>query len=76
MGLVVVSGTFLAYLFNIYGIKVLGPAAAGFYIYTQPFFATAIAMIFLKESLPLYKIIAAVFIFTGVYLANKQIKNA
>jgi len=49
MGLVVVSGTFLAYLFNIYGIKVLGPAAAGFYIYTQPFFATAIAMIFLKR---------------------------
>lgn len=76
MGLVVVTGTFLAYLFNIYGIKVLGPAAAGFYIYTQPFFATGIAMIFLKESLPLYKIIAAIFIFTGVYFANKPIKNA
>lgn len=76
MLLVVVSGTFLAYLFNIYGIKMLGPAAAGFYIYTQPFFATAIAMIFLKEELPFYKIIAAVLIFTGVYLANKPVKNA
>jgi drug/metabolite transporter (DMT)-like permease len=75
MILVVLSGTFLAYLFNIYGIKVLGPSSAGAYIYTQPFFATAIAMIFLKESLPFYKIVAAVLIFTGVYLANKKLKN-
>ena len=51
MALIVVTGTFLAYLFNIYGIKILGASAAGFYIYTQPFFATAIAMIFLKEEL-------------------------
>jgi drug/metabolite transporter (DMT)-like permease len=76
MILVAVSGTFLAYLFNVYGIKMLGPSAAGAYIYTQPFFATAIAMLFLKESLPLYKIIAAILIFTGVYLANKKNKNA
>jgi drug/metabolite transporter (DMT)-like permease len=75
MVLVVFTGTFLAYLFNVYGIKVLGASAAGFYIYTQPFFATIIAMAFLKEELELYKIIAGVLIFTGVYLANKQIKK-
>jgi len=72
ISLVVVTGTFLAYLFNIYGIKILGAATAGFYIYTQPFFATAIAMIFLHEPLQLYKIVAAALIFTGVYLANKS----
>ena len=76
MALVVFTGTFLAYLFNVYGIKILGASAAGFYIYTQPFFATFIAMIFLNEKLELYKIAAAVLIFTGVYLANKTIKNA
>lgn len=76
MGLVVFTGTFLAYLFNIYGIKELGASAAGFYIYTQPFFATAIAMLFLNETLELYKIIAALLIFTGVYLANKTVKHA
>jgi drug/metabolite transporter (DMT)-like permease len=74
MILVVFTGTFLAYLFNVYGIKILGAAAAGFYIYTQPFFATIIAMIFLKEQLELYKLVAAVLIFTGVYLANKPAK--
>ena len=76
MVLVVLGGTFLAYLFNVYGIKILGPAVAGFYIYTQPFFAALIAMIFLKEELSLYKIAAALLIFTGVYLSNKPIKNA
>ena len=71
---IVIGGTFLAYLFNIYGIKILGPAVAGAYIYTQPFFAAIIAMIILHENLNLYKIIAAVLIFTGVFLANKKSK--
>jgi drug/metabolite transporter (DMT)-like permease len=72
MTTVAVAGTFLAYLFNIYGIKVLGASAAGFYIYTQPFFATFISMTFLGEGLQSYKILAAILIFTGVYLANKE----
>ncbi|MBK8522496.1 MAG: DMT family transporter [Chitinophagaceae bacterium] len=75
MGLIVITGTFLAYLFNLYGIKMLGPSVAGFYIYTQPVFAALIAMFFLHEQLTLYKIFAAALIFSGVYLANKQIKN-
>lgn len=71
MALVVLTGTFLAYLFNIYGIKILGASVAGFYIYTQPVFAALIAMAFLKEPLSLYKMIAALLIFAGVFLANK-----
>ena len=77
LALIVLGGTFLAYLFNVYGIKVLGASKAGAYIYSQPFFAAAIAMIFLGEQLSFYKIIAAGFIFAGVYLANKtNIKRA
>jgi len=34
-----------------------------------------IAMLFLHEQLAMYKILAAVLIFGGVYLANKQFKN-
>jgi drug/metabolite transporter (DMT)-like permease len=75
MALIVITGTFLAYLFNLYGIKILGASVAGFYIYTQPVFAALIAMLFLHEHLALYKIIAAVLIFSGVYLANKQFKK-
>lgn len=75
MGLVVITGTFFAYLFNLYGIKVLGSSIAGFYIYTQPVFAALIAMLFLNEQLAGYKLLAALLIFGGVYLANRQIKN-
>jgi drug/metabolite transporter (DMT)-like permease len=75
MALIVISGTFLAYLFNLYGIKILGASVAGFYIYTQPVFAALIAMFFLHEQLELYKILAAFLIFSGVYLANKQFKK-
>ena len=76
LSLIVIAGTFLAYIFNVYGIKNLGASVAGAYMYSQPVFATIIAMIFLKESLDLYKIIAAMLIFTGVYLSNKSIRKS
>lgn len=70
--LIVLGGTFCAYLFNIFGIKILGASIAGTYIYLQPFFAAAIAIVFLREELSAYKIFAGVLIFGGVFLANKQ----
>lgn len=75
IGLITICGTFLAYLFNVYGIKILGASVAGSYIYIQPVFATVIAMIFLKEQLEPYKILAAVLIFAGVYLCNKTVSG-
>jgi drug/metabolite transporter (DMT)-like permease len=71
--LIVLGGTFLAYLFTAYGIKEVGASVAGAYIYVQPIFAAAIAHIFLKEKLEMYKLVAAVLIFCGVYFANKKI---
>lgn len=69
---IVVPGTFFAYIFNVYGIQKLNASKAGAYIYSQPVFAIIISMIFLNEQLSSYKIIAAVFIFAGVYLTNKK----
>lgn len=76
ISLVVIAGTFLAYLFNVYGIKTLGASVTGAYIYTQPIFASIIAMIFLGERLEMYKIVSAVFIFTGVFLSTKIFKKS
>ncbi len=73
--MIVIPGTFLAYIFNVYGIKILSASTAGAYIYSQPVFAVIIATIFLKENLEIYKIIAGIVIFSGVYLANKQFKK-
>ncbi len=72
LALIVIAGTFLAYLFNVYGIKKLGASVAGTYMYSQPVFAAVIAMVFLHEGLELYKVIAAVLILTGVYLSNRK----
>jgi drug/metabolite transporter (DMT)-like permease len=67
---VTVGATFLAYLFNIYGISKLGAAATGSYIYTQPIFATLIACLFFGEELTLQRVLAAMLIIGGVFLSN------
>jgi drug/metabolite transporter (DMT)-like permease len=72
LGFVAVGATFLAYLLNVYGISIIGASATGAYIYTQPVFAAVIAIIFAVEHFSLVKLISALLIFTGVYLANSK----
>jgi drug/metabolite transporter (DMT)-like permease len=67
---VTITGTFLAYYFNVYGIQTIGASMTGSYIYTQPFFVAAIAIIFLGEVLTWQKILAAVLILAGVFLVS------
>lgn len=72
---VVIATTFLAYLFNIYGLKRLNPSIVSTYIYLQPLLATLIAIWAGKDQLDVIKICAALFIFTGVYLVSKTKRN-
>jgi drug/metabolite transporter (DMT)-like permease len=72
LSFVVLGATFFAYLFNIYGIQHIGPSATGSYIYTQPVFASVIANFFFSEQFTIEKGIAAVLIFSGVYLVNSK----
>lgn len=71
---VITAATFFAYLFNIYGVSVIGASATGSYIYTQPVFAAIIAMIFTGETYDWLKLIAAILIFAGVYMVNYKTK--
>jgi drug/metabolite transporter (DMT)-like permease len=71
---IVIAGTFLAYLFNIYGVQHIGSSATGTYIYTQPVFATVIAMLFLNEPFTPVKAIAALLIFAGVFISTRRKK--
>lgn len=73
--LIIFCGTFLAYTFNVYGIKHLGASVSGTYIYSQPIFASIIAILMLGEVLDIYKIISAALIFVGVFLNNKSVSN-
>lgn len=69
---VVLAGTFLAYIFNAYGIRILGPGVTSAYIYIQLVFAVAIAVIFFSEQLSLQKIAAGIMILGGVYLVSMK----
>ncbi len=72
LAFVVLFVTFLSYLFTVYGLQELGPSVTGAYIYTQPVFATIIAMVFAGEHFTIIKALAAVLIFAGVYLVNRK----
>jgi drug/metabolite transporter (DMT)-like permease len=71
----VITGTFLAYIFNAYGLQHIGAGPVGTYIYTQPVFAVLIATFFLNERLTVQKTAAALIIFTGVFLASRKKKG-
>ncbi len=62
----------LAYLFNIYGLAELSPSVVSIYIYSQPLIASIMAIALQKDELSYEKIIAAIFIFTGVYLVSSK----
>ena len=72
LAFVCIGATFFSYLFNIYGISVIGASSTGSYIYTQPVFAAITSIIFLGENIDAYKIISALLIFSGVYLVNRR----
>lgn len=73
---VIFAGTFLAYLFNAYGIRVLGPGVTSAYIYVQLVFAVAIAVLFFSEQLTPPKILAGAMILGGVYLVSLKKRRA
>ena len=72
---VVVGTTFLAYLFNIYGLKTLNPSTVSTYIYLQPVLASIVAIIASSDELNFVKILSAILIFLGVYLVSHKTKT-
>jgi len=67
---VVVGTTFLAYLLNIYALKTVSSTTVSFYIYLQPLIATAAAVLVGSDHPESHMLIAALLIFSGVYLVS------
>jgi len=67
---VLVGTTILTYLLNGVALKISSSALVSTYIYLQPLMATIIAILSKHDTLNYKKIIAAVFIFFGVYLVS------
>jgi drug/metabolite transporter (DMT)-like permease len=75
MAFVVVATTFLVYLLNTYALKALSSSVVSMYIYLQPFLATVIAIYLGKDELTPLKIVSAMLIISGVYLASRKKKE-
>lgn len=72
IGFVILFTTFFAYLFNLFALTQLKPTTLSAFIYLQPLIASTYALLNGKDSLNSIKIIAAILIFTGVYLVTKS----
>lgn len=75
MGFVVVGTTFLTYLFNIYALRQLRASTIGAFIYLQPVIAVFFAVIIGADFLTPVRILAAILIFTGVYMSSRKPKE-
>ncbi len=69
---VIICTTCVAYFLNIYAISRLRATTVAFYIYLQPLLATLLSIVLGKDNLTLIKIVAASFIFIGVYFVVKR----
>lgn len=71
---VVVGVTFLAYFLNVYAMKTVSPSVVSAYIYLQPVLAGTMSIALGMEEIHWVKILAAVMIFSGVYLVSMRIQ--
>lgn len=69
---VLIFGTFLCYLIVPVGQKFLRPTLVAMYNYVQPIVATAAAIIWGMDTFNILKVVAVVFIFSGVLLVNRS----
>ena len=69
---IVIATTFFAYLLNMYALKALSASVVSMYIYFQPFLATLFAVWLGKDEITPIKVISAILIIFGVYLASRK----
>ena len=67
---VVIFTTVLAYFLNNFSLRTITPTMNSAYIYAQPLIATIISLWATKDRLTYVEVVAAFFIFTGVYFVN------
>jgi drug/metabolite transporter (DMT)-like permease len=74
LAFVVIGTTVLTYLFNIYALKQLSPSTIGAFIYLQPLLAAFFAVLAGADTITPLRVMAAILIFTGVFLSTYKKK--
>jgi drug/metabolite transporter (DMT)-like permease len=57
-------------------VAIIGANRAGIFLSLIPFFSTIMAMIFFNEQFQFFHLIGSILIVLGLFLSNKEIKNA
>ena len=57
-------------------VTIIGPNRSGIFLSLIPLFSTIMAIIFLNETFQFFHLIGAILIVLGLFLSNKEIKNA
>jgi|TARA_B100000780_G_scaffold56849_1_gene36056 drug/metabolite transporter (DMT)-like permease len=57
-------------------VAIIGANRAGIFLSLIPFFSTILAMIFFNEQFQFFHLIGSILIILGLFLSNKEIKNA
>ena len=73
---VVIFPGLASFFFWIKGIGIIGANRAGVFLHLMPVFGAIMAIILFDEKFMFYHILGAIFIFAGITLSNKKIKNA
>ena len=71
---VILGTTFCTYLFNIFAMTELKASTIGAFIYVQPLFGILFALVTGKDSLTTVKIVSALMVLLGVYLASRKVR--
>lgn len=69
---VIVFTTIIAYFLNNFSLSQLSPAANSAFIYTQPLFASLVALFIGMDKLKPMHLLAALLIFAGVFLVSRR----
>ena len=57
-------------------VAIIGPNRAGIFLSLIPFFSTIMAIIFFNEQFQFFHLIGSILIILGLFLSNKETKNA
>lgn len=72
LGFLIVFATFISYFLIPFGQKRIRPTLVSMYSYIQPIIATVISIIIGMDILTWQKVLAAVLVFTGVFIVSRS----
>ncbi|MEO9869988.1 DMT family transporter [Ekhidna sp.] len=76
MGYAIIIVTVVVYFLNAWTLVKVDSSVVGAFIYLQPLFATGTAILFFDEVFLLKHLLAAIFVFTGVWLVTMNKKSS